>query len=589
MKIWVLILLVGTAGCPKFEPIEPPGEDVTFGWNDDDDSSSDDDDSSSDDDDSSTADDPWVEWAPYPVCATPVASPGSYLDGLLGSGVDFVHATDPAFTADPNDLLSAFSDVLTTGVVAADLDGDGPLDLFFTNTVGPSRFYWGNGDGTFVPGESILAEAISGLTNAADYDGDGDLDLLVGGRDHLLLLRNEGDRDFTDVTEAMGVVQPDGWAGGSAWADWDMDGDLDLYAGGYVTSTLTDHETFWEGTSTANVLYRQEGGVFIDERDLLGPLSTEDGAVLHARWRDLDRDGDPDLVQVNDFGDLLINTFLWENEEGAGGVRGFSEKGVGGGVPYMSAPMGLLAHDFDGDGWDDLWFSDFGDHTILKALPGGWSWIDVTLSWMGFVPLISEEASWSVIGTDSDGDGVLEVFVPYGPIPTVFNGADLQFPNQGDRFLVNQGTTESPDFREAQDQVLPSALDGLSRAAIEADLNDDGVPDLVVPHVGSAPSLLLGQCTDNRRLTVTLRDPGSANYFAVGARVTVQSAARSQTRVIEAGGRGTFSGGDPTVFFGLGESQSPVRLQVLWPGGTESLHEDVCAHCRVTVTRPPAQ
>ena len=591
MRRWLLVLLAGVLGCPTVAPLGLPDEDVPFPSNDDD-AATDDDDSSSDDDDDSSSDDDdgdgSVEEAPYPPCAVPVASPGAYVDGLLGSGVDFVHATDPAFTADPNDLMSAFSDVLTTGVVAADLDGDGPIDLFFTNTVGPSRFYWGNGDGTFVAGESILAEAITGLANAADYDGDGDLDLLVGGRDHLLLFRNDGSRAFTDVTESMGIVQPEGWAGGSAWADWDLDGDLDLYAGGYISSTITDHATFWEGTSTPNVLYRQEGGTFVDERSLLGPLETEDGAVLHARWRDLDHDGDPDLVQVNDFGDILINTFIWENEGAAGGPRTFAERGIEGGVPYISAPMGLLAEDLDGDGWEDLWFSDFGDHTILRALPGGLSWVDVSLSWMGFVPLISEEASWSILGTDTDGDGDLEVFVPYGPIPTVFNGTVLQFPNQGDRFFVNTGTSASPDFREAQDEVLPSALDGLSRAAIETDLNGDGVPDLVVPHVGSAPSLLLGQCTTNRRLAVTLRDPTSANRFAIGARVTVQSGTLSQTRTVDAGGRGTFSGGEPLVFFGLGSGTSSVRIQVIWPGGGESLHENVCDHCRVTVTRLPA-
>jgi len=580
-------------GCPIAEPPTlDDDDDFTLGAGDDDDVADDDDaaddDDLANDDDSADSANVSIATAPYPACASPVESPGAYTDAGAGSGVDFVHATDAALTSDPDDLVSAFADVLSTGAVAADLDQDGAVDLFFTSTIGPSQVFWGNGDATFTPGMSVLPTAMSGLANAADYDGDGDLDLLVGGFDHLDLFRLD-ERTLTNVTAEVGLFQPDGWAGGAAWADWNRDGQLDLYAGGYVTSSETDHETFWKGSSSDNVLYRQDGGVFVDERALLGPLPEEDGTVLHAVWRDMDHDGDVDLIQVNDFGDLVINTFVWENVGLVNGTWTFTERGVAGGVPYMNAPMGCLVEDLDGDGWEELWFSDFGSQYILRGTGGGFAWVDVTLSWMGFVNLLSEEASWSMLGTDLDGDGDLELFIPYGPIPTVFTGIPPVLANQPDRFLTNVGEPDAPDFREAQQDVFPAPLDGLSRAAMETDLNGDGVPDLVVPHIGESPSLLLGQCTENRRMAVELRDPSSGNRFGVGGRITVRAGSRVQTRTLDAGGRGTYSGQDPIAFFGLGTGEDPVQLDVVWPDGATSVLHDVCGHCRVTLSRvaPP--
>ncbi len=580
----VLAALAALAGCPPVgEPFDD--DDVTFvvGPGDDDDAADDDD--VADDDDSTPPMTPTtVTTAAIPACGAPAPGLGGYVDGLPASGIDFVHATDPSWTNNIDDMVSSFADVLSLGLVAADLDDDGHVDLFFTKSLGASAFYWGYGDGTFSAGETVLPEAVSGMANVADFDGDGDLDLLVGGRDHLVLYRNDGARTFTDVTSDVGLIQPVGFVGGAAWADWDQDGDLDLYVGGYIDESASDGKSWWEGGSLRNVLYRQDNGVFVDVTEYLHDFEgEEDGAVLHAVWRDLDHDGDLDLVQVNDFGDVLVNTFVWENEGADGTDWAFTERGVSGGVPYIAAPMGCLAHDVDGDGWEDLWFSDFGRHVVLRSTGPGFEWIDVSAGWMLDIFLVNSEASWSVLGTDLDGDGDLELMVPYGPIPEVFTGEPIE--PQEDRFLVDEGAPGAPDFQERQSAVFPAPMEGLSRAAVEADLNEDGVPDLVVPHIGEAPSVLLGRCTANRRLALSVRDPLSANRFAIGARVTVTTGGLVQTRTQDAGGRGSFSGSEPTMYFGLGSGAEPVRVEIAWPGGGTSVLEDVCSDCRVTVSR----
>ena len=145
-------------------------------------------------------------------------------------------------------------------------------------------------------------------------------------------------------------------------------------------------------------------------------------------------------------------------------------------------------------------------------------------------------------------------------------------------------TLTSSGRAAARSLALGSALVGLV-AGCQALGGGGGV--MPASDVGLPPSLLLGRCTDSSRLTVDLRDPGSANRYAIGARVTVVKGALVQTRTVDAGGRGTYSGQQPSLLLGLGTGTQRVRLDVQWPDGERSVFDDVCGHCQVQVTREP--
>jgi hypothetical protein len=151
-----------------------------------------------------------------------------------------------------------------------DLDRDGLPDLAIASDSYTSQLFWNNGDGTFTDGTlpAGVGTDHNGMGSTfGDYDGDGDLDWFItnftadpnlpptgfGGWNRLY--RNDGNRQFTDVTEQAGV-RDSRWAWGTTFFDYDNDGDLDLIA----TNGFT--VVGWEDDRT--VLWRNDGSVFTD-------------------------------------------------------------------------------------------------------------------------------------------------------------------------------------------------------------------------------------------------------------------------------------------------------------------------------------
>jgi hypothetical protein len=522
---------------------------------------------------------------PFPDCEAPATPTGGFDDGIDESGVEFVHQVDKSFLSDPEDFTMPLAFTVGAGVVAADLDRDGAVDLAFPQTVGANEVWWGIGDGTFTrgdPGGLALPEKLSTGMSAADYDGDGDLDLTVTFLNGTALIRLDSDRQFTDVTESVGIAGGTGWGGTPSWGDYNGDGYLDLYEGRHSTAVYEDDSV----DPAADLLWSNEAGLFtLSSADRPGAGGPE-GAWLHGVWEDLDADGDLDLLQVNDFGDVAANSAVWRNDQvGADGLWQWTDQASTGGVGVLRAPMGAAVRDFDGDGWADLWLSDIGGFNLYRSL-GPFSWIEAGSVWAGSDPHSITDTSWSVVDIDIAGFGRPAVVVTYGPLPAE-PGDPGHDPNQPDRFYVQeQAAGEQPRFVDRADTVFPSAEDGNSRGVGLGDLNNDGVPDLVIGHIAGPPSILIGRCTTARRLVVELRDLETANRFGVGARVTVEAGGLSQTQTVRAGGRGTFSGSDPVLFFGLGVAEVTDQITVVWPNnGAIQTVERLCSHCRVVIQR----
>ena len=528
-----------------------------------------------------------ITTATLPTCTNPVDD--FHFRALLPeqSNIDFVHVTDPPSFDSIRGLYGA-------GVVVADFDQDGHQDIFFVQETGSNMLYWGEGDSSFAPAMDQTAEQLalssemSLATNVADYNGDGWLDLLIIGYQSLRLFQNTRDRTFLEVTEEVGLKPAEGYLSGSSWGDYDQDGDLDLFVGTYGIPTTGDEEE--ELIPLSSQLYRNDEGLFTDRSSELAIPVGKEGACLQAAFRDFDDDGDLDLIQVNDFGPWLGMTKIWENKGGNENQWEWQDRFPTLLLDNIVYPMGSLYRDLNGDGISDMWLSDIGKTNLLQGM-GSWEWVHVSANWIQDSHDGDNDVSWSVLDLDLDGDGKMEVYINYGPhingeVPEdLLEEIEEYVPDQPDKFWVNTAQLgQTPSFRNRSD-VFPEPLIGNARGASSMDINNDGVPDLVIGNLGAPPSILLGSCTSANRLTIRLHDFTSKNYYAIGAKVTIEANNQTQTQELSAGGRGSFSGEDPTLNFGVGNATSISVVSIRWPDGTTSQHRDLCSHCSITIER----
>jgi hypothetical protein len=197
-----------------------------------------------------------------------------------------------------------------------DLDRDGHQDLAIASDFFSSQLFWNNGDGTFTDGTipAGVGTDYNGMGSTfGDYDGDGDLDWFIsnitadpdapptgfGGWNRLY--RNDGGRQFTDVTQEAGVRDAR-WGWGTSFFDFDNDGDLDLITtNGYNGEGWADDRT---------VLWQNNGGVYTDISEAAGITDRLQGrGLVHL---DFDRDGDLDIVIVNH----MDRPILYRNDGG---------------------------------------------------------------------------------------------------------------------------------------------------------------------------------------------------------------------------------------------------------------------------------
>ena len=280
------------------------------------------------------------------------------------------------------DRLGVASIDLSGGAIIDDFDGDGLLDLV-TSTSDPCdslKAFRHLGDDGFedVTESWGLSEQLGGLNLIhADYDNDGMLDLLVlrggwwgdDGRIRNSLLRNDLRRPagrFVDQTVAAGVAYPAYPTQTAAWADFDLDGDLDLYIGNESSGReLQSSADFLErlGRAFPAQLFRNEGdGRFRDVAARAGV--TNQRFAKGVAWGDYDNDGDPDLYVSN-----IGPNRLYRND----GDGSFTDVAPELGVTEPSGrSFPVWFFDYDNNGWLDLLVTDYSASvdTVLASYLG---------------------------------------------------------------------------------------------------------------------------------------------------------------------------------------------------------------------------
>lgn len=479
------------------------------------------------------------------------------------------------------------------GVGLLDFDGDGDLDLFFAQgvplPVGSSKtppadcLLRNDGGGKFVDVSAQVGLTSKGYgqgVTIADYDGDGDPDVYVTRYGRCTLWRNEGG-NFTDAT-ALAGVGCDRWSLGAAFLDYDRDGDLDLFVVNYFDFDPTaapfarDEEGQPRYAMPSNfpgqpdMLFRNDGGGrFTDVTAQAGVGGR--GRGMGCLTSDFDGDGLIDILVAND----AEANVLWRNRGDGTFEEVAAEWGIavnGQGVP--EANMGIACGDTDGDGAPDVFITHFfGEHTTLwRAMglgDGRLAFQDQTFE--AGVGIDSRPVTgWGIALADFDLDGHLDLVQTNGHIRR--EPAQL-YPYENPPVLWrNRGDGR---FTNVTASAGPYFLaNHLGRGLAVGDLDGDGDLDVVVVHHHANSVVLWNEMPrPGRALRVALQGAGG-NRTAIGARVTARIGGRTTVRSVDGGGSYLSSSG-PDITFGLGQTGRIDSLEIRWPSGRVETRSDI--------------
>jgi hypothetical protein len=519
------------------------------------------------------------------LCATPEAqkAPVTFTDVTTTAGIRFKHESG-AFGK------KYLPETMGSGGAFVDVDGDGWQDLVLVqSTAWPGRpktgatlaLYRNNTNGTFtdITRASGLAVEMYGLgVAAADFDNDGDADLYVTGLGSSRLFRNDGGARFTDQTARAGLVDP-GFATSALWFDYDRDGRLDLFVAHYVQwSVETDRFCSLDGKAKSYctpeaykgqspTLYRNRGdGTFEDVTRKAG-LFDAANKMLGLALIDYDNDGFLDVFGAND----TQPNRLYRNK----GDGTFADVGVLAGVAFNEAGvaragMGTDAADYDGSGRQSLIVGNFTNEMMaLYSNEGKGLFIDeAPASTIGRATLL--RLRFACFFVDVDLDGLVDIFGANGHVADDIARVQPTLTYaQPPHLFRNLGGKKFEDLSARLGTAFAAPV--VARGAAHGDYDNDGDPDLLIMANNGPARLLRNDGSAHHRLRITLAGT-SSNRDAIGASVKVlREQGGPIVRMVKTGSS-YLSQSELPLTFGLGAAARVTGIEVTWPNGkTERL------------------
>jgi enediyne biosynthesis protein E4 len=538
-----------------------------------------------------------AETLPSPQSTAPAASNGSaaplirFEDATDAAGIDFVHSFG---SAQLGSLLEgtgagcAWFDYNNSGLPSLYVVNGRPLDDSMhpyplkdkPNPPPHNHLYRNDGNGHFTDvteKAGLNPDMYSVAVAAADYDNDGNEDLFVTGYSKVVLYHNDGNGHFTDLTRKAGI-KVEGWAISSTFLDYDNDGCVDLFVGRYVKFD-PKYRTYYAADNypgpldyagETNMLFHNNcDGTFTDVTEKSG-IADYVGRTMGVTAADFTGDGWDDIYVAND----RTENFLFHNKHDGTFENIASDTGTAFGQNGEStSAMGPVFADFENRGMLDLWVSDAHYNRMLRNT-GKLSFDDVGAG-NGVSQANAQYVSWGTGVYDFDNDGFLDLLI--------FHGGLIHLIPQEHTLFRGLGNGRFEDVSGPAGPVLSKRT--VARGACFADFMNDGKVDAFVVNLGAKGTLLHNTSTSpGHWLDIKLVGTKS-NRDGIGARVELFADGRHslQERVAASG---YLSQNEGRLHFGLGAALIAQKIVVHWPSGRVQTLENQSAD-RVLVIEEP--
>ncbi|WP_298545302.1 VCBS repeat-containing protein [uncultured Aquimarina sp.] len=516
------------------------------------------------------------------------------------------------------------------GVAVGDINKDDLVDVFFTSNQGKNKLYLNKGNFQF---EDISAKArIEGNSDwntgvvMADVNGDGYLDIYVcavvglqglEGKNELFI--NNGDNTFTEKASEYGLDFQN-YTTSAAFFDYDNDGDLDMYL---LNHAIHTQNSFGKAAlrnkrslESGDKLLRNDGNVFTDVSAAAGIFGGGNGYGLGIGTADFNNDGYTDIYVSNDFHEddyYYINngdgTFSESLKESFGHTSRFS--------------MGNDIADINHDGYADIITLDMtpDDETVLKASAGDETidMLQMRIDRLGYhyqyarnmlqinqgdyfaeTALLSgvsaTDWSWSALFADYDQDGEQDLFISNG-IPKRPNDLDYI------KYISNEKIQEKLNTRKLVDNealnIMPSGEvqncifrgdkemsfvdkssswlpieNTASTGSAYADFDNDGDLDIVTNNINAPASFYQNKTNQKNKFLKLKFDFKDKNKLGIGTKVISYHQGIAQYKQLFTS-KGFQSSSEPIIHFGYDTIATIDSLKIIWPDNTIQIAENI--------------
>ena len=491
----------------------------------------------------------------------------------------------------PNGGLKSKQNIIETtgsGVAFIDYDNDGLLDIFLISGPGSTnRMYRNSGGGRFADVTAQLHLTHTGWGQgvcAGDYDNDGFTDLFVTYWGQNVLYRNRAGKYFEEVTAPANLRQDRvRYNTGCAFLDYDNDGHLDLFVSNYLKFDPAtnpkpgDNPYCWyRGIPVScgprglpfdrNILYRNNGnGTFTDVSEASGIAAPAQNYSLGVLTGDFNNDGKMDIYVACD----QTPSILYINQ----GDGTFQEEALLRGAAMDEngkalSGMGATAADYDGNGWLDIFRSNFSDEreTLYRNNRDG-DFEDATQS--AGMNRNTRFVGWGCGFLDIDNDGWKDLLLVNGHVfPEVERlNIDVHYQDRAILYRNNGGGK----FTDISESSGPGIVERHSaRGAAFGDFDNDGAVEVIVNNQNETPTLLKQSSKPAGNWIILKLTGTKSNRSAIGARVRVITGQHVQTDEVRSGGS-YLSQNDLRLHFGIGKAAKVDRIEIDWPGGKHQI------------------